>query len=1064
MPDHRSSKENQTKQNSKLRLALDIGTNSIGWALYNLNKGNKPIGIKGSGVRIFSSGRNTDHTTLNASRREARLQRRQRDRYLQRRSYLLHLLKKHKLFPEEKREAKKLESINPYELRGKGLDEKIDIHHFGRALFHINQNRGFKSNRKSSGDDEGSSGGIISQSIDASKEKWSKTDARTHGEFLWHRLQQMEEERRKPGSQKHNWIKARRPIYAGSKDCYAIYANRKMIENEFNQLWDSQSKYHPILKDQKLKEIFSECIFDQRPLKKPIVGKCHLSGADRVIKSLPSFEKFRALKEFNNLSYINNEGRKSDAIATIDRGLEFRHHVIEKLFKKKRKFSFDSLKKEFKKFFPELENTFLRFNLNAKRDKLQGFNTSCIMREIIKDWDEWPLEVQDEFIEKLEGEDDKDRSEYLNDEEVLDNLKGFNEEKKLNLQEDVLNQCLEKLSSLASGHANYSKKVILDLIPFLEKGKSEYQAIQSARYGNKDKSLGEKKNKLPRYQEILKDHCVESRPSLRNTSLSTLRIPNPTVHIAFNQIRLVVNDIIQTYGKPHQVVIETARDLPMGQKTKNDHNKKQRENEDRNNKSREFIEEFKQKSNRDNRIRHQLWEEQNKCCIYSGNKIPKTKLFSSETEVDHILPFSKTLDDGYMNKVLVYATTNRDKGNKTPYEYFFGSSEWKDILNRSKDLPKPKQWRFDQDALEKFKEEGNFLDRQLNDTRYISKYAKQYLETICKDVWTVRGQTTFIIRPFLQVGGKNRDDHRHHALDAVAVGLVDRSFVKHISDVSKRREGDNREKLRNIKEGIKESIIPWKTFKEDVKKSLDSIVVSHRKRTKKEGQLHKEFAYGFSKDIKDFSKSIEIFKYDSLDKLNKYSQKSIEKKIVSEKIKKDFLDEIKRSKKLSKEFLTNYHNKTGIRRVKIKAKETIIPIRDSKNRAYKGFNGESNYSLQLFQNKKGKWDAKVISTFEANQKDFKPASKDSRIMKGDMFYFDNKFWRLVKFSQKKEMCFIEHFEANVSARVQNKELKYQHKNPSPLQKLNPKRVHISPCGKVKLSELIPEKEENIKGE
>ena len=117
------NKKKTASQN--LRLALDIGTNSIGWALYNI-KDKKPCRIAGAGVRIFSSGRkDKDYTTLNASRRLARLQRRGRDRYLQRRKYLLDLLEKHGLFPKDKFSAKKLAYLNPYELRAKGLDKKL---------------------------------------------------------------------------------------------------------------------------------------------------------------------------------------------------------------------------------------------------------------------------------------------------------------------------------------------------------------------------------------------------------------------------------------------------------------------------------------------------------------------------------------------------------------------------------------------------------------------------------------------------------------------------------------------------------------------------------------------------------------------------------------------------------------------------------------------------------------------------------------------------------------------------------------------------------------------------
>ena len=215
---------NQTKNT---RLALDIGTNSIGWAVYQLDKNKKPCSIIKTGVRIFSSGRNDkDDTTLNATRRQKRLERRQRDRKLQRKNYLLHLLEKHKLFPKDKPSAKELQKLNPYKLRAKGLDEKLEVYHFGRALFHLSQRRGFKSNRKSSNDNES---GVINRAITAVEKLMNKENSRTYGEFLWKRFQKMEESRKNPGSQQDNWILARRPINFKSKDNYAVYADRKMI-------------------------------------------------------------------------------------------------------------------------------------------------------------------------------------------------------------------------------------------------------------------------------------------------------------------------------------------------------------------------------------------------------------------------------------------------------------------------------------------------------------------------------------------------------------------------------------------------------------------------------------------------------------------------------------------------------------------------------------------------------------------------------------------------------------------------------------------------------------------
>ena len=312
------------------------------------------MGISKAGVRIFSSGRkDKDYTTLAATRRQKRLERRQRDRYLQRKAHVLDLLKKSGLFPEDKCSGNKLETLNPYELRAKGLDEKLELHHFGRALFHINQRRGFKSNRKSGSDKEI---GLINKSVTAVEELMEKHGSRTYGEFLWKRFQEMEKARKKPGSQQEHWVLARRAVGAGPKDNYVVCSKREMIKDEFNRLWDAQSKYHEKLKDKGLKQKFLKAIFCQRPLKKPIVGKCELMPSeDRISKALPSFQKFRILKELNNLAYIDDRG-KSHPVVELERGLEFRDKIIEEIFLKKAKVTFKILEKEFEKFFPDIDN------------------------------------------------------------------------------------------------------------------------------------------------------------------------------------------------------------------------------------------------------------------------------------------------------------------------------------------------------------------------------------------------------------------------------------------------------------------------------------------------------------------------------------------------------------------------------------------------------------------------------------------------------------------------------------------------------------------------------------
>ena len=159
------------------RLSLDLGTNSIGWALLELTA-QKPTKIVKTGVRIFPDGRNPkDKTSLAVARRLARQQRRMRDRFLKRQKRLMTALITFELMPPTEDERKALEAFDPYELRSKGLDCSLKDGQLGRAIFHLSKRRGFKSNRKTdSGADDT---GVVKSSISKTRQSIKDTDCRT---------------------------------------------------------------------------------------------------------------------------------------------------------------------------------------------------------------------------------------------------------------------------------------------------------------------------------------------------------------------------------------------------------------------------------------------------------------------------------------------------------------------------------------------------------------------------------------------------------------------------------------------------------------------------------------------------------------------------------------------------------------------------------------------------------------------------------------------------------------------------------------------------------------------
>lgn len=165
----------------KYRLSPDMGTNSIGWACYCLDEYDEPSSLIDSGSRIFNDGRDEkSKTSLKANRRETRLASRRRDRFLRRQKILMNILIELGFMPEDKAERKSLELKNPWLSRKIALDQAVSPYDLGRALFHINQRRGFKSNRIAQDSEQG----VVHNSIRDFKDRMKQACARTVGEFL----------------------------------------------------------------------------------------------------------------------------------------------------------------------------------------------------------------------------------------------------------------------------------------------------------------------------------------------------------------------------------------------------------------------------------------------------------------------------------------------------------------------------------------------------------------------------------------------------------------------------------------------------------------------------------------------------------------------------------------------------------------------------------------------------------------------------------------------------------------------------------------------------------------
>ena len=421
------------------RLGLDLGSNSLGWFVVDLEKKGdrfEPIKLGPGGVRIFPDGRDPQSKASNAvDRRMARGARKRRDRFVQRRTDLMAALIAHGLMPAEAAARTALEKLDPYALRKAAIKDALPAHHVGRALFHLNQRRGFQSNRKTDGKE--SEDGAIKQAASRLDAAMTEEGAATLGVFLADRhLSQPYEERQTAiraelirlgkdhltgNARKKVWAKIRKRLYGddvlppqqapegvraravitGAKASYDFYPTRDMLKAEFAAIWETQAAHHPAMTPAARDDIH-RIIFFQRPLKPAIVGKCTLDPATRPMKedpegyrapwSHPLAQRFRILQEARNLE-IRETGKGSRKLTKDQTDL-----VVTALLGSK-DVSFDKLRSMFK-LSPEA-----KFNLESdRREKLDGDQTAARLSDkkgFAKVWRGLELERQIEIVQKL---------------------------------------------------------------------------------------------------------------------------------------------------------------------------------------------------------------------------------------------------------------------------------------------------------------------------------------------------------------------------------------------------------------------------------------------------------------------------------------------------------------------------------------------------------------------------------------------------------------------------------------------------------------------------------------
>ena len=833
------------------RIGIDLGTNSLGWAAISLRNdgGNwRPGPLLDLGVRIFSDARHPKDKASNAAqRRVPRGMRRNRDRKLMRRESMLRELTAAGLFPESKADRKTLEALDPWQLRFRALDEKLEPYKVGRALFHLQQRRGFKSNRKT----DGEAGGAMFDAIQDVKDRFYLEDARTLGELLGRPRMEQQAKNDDPAQPSMPMPQARvKATLSGSKMTYDYYPDRKMILDEFEAIWAAQAEYHPDLMTKAAHERIRYVIEHQRPLKPQKAGKCtFMPDQPRAPKALPSAQHARILQEVNNLR-VGAAGEGKRALTPDERA-----SVIEFLMQpgsQTAKRTFKAIRKRLN--MPESQ-TFS--HESRKRNHLVGDLTAARMMQkeaFGSDWFDLSRDDQDELILRL-----------LDSEEFIQFGPWVMETH--DLDKDSARAVFG--ARIPDAHGKLSKAALDQIIPRLEAGE-RYDEATTAEFGD-HRAMGDgeiHENQLPYYGEILSRHTAFERDDPENDEERFGRVANPTVHVALNELRKVINDLIRRYGPPTQVVLELARDLPLSDRGLKELERRQSDNQDANDERRALLEDLQQKDTYENRLKLRLFEEAQEAfggtvvCVFSGKTISYTDLFNGTVEVDHILPLSRTLDDSFSNKVLARREANRIKRNQSPHEAFNiedSPYDWEAIGHRAGDLPASKKWRFEPDAMEQFAERGDFLDRQLNDTRYIARLGKTFVEALYggqgmarqdRNVWAVPGGMTSHLRHYAGFNGllpggnrKDRTDHRHHAVDALIVALTDHAMIKRAADLARREDSVAHYEIMACSP-LNSKGKTIRDYWTSAKDRLSKLVVSHKPDHGYQDAMHNDKAYG----------------------------------------------------------------------------------------------------------------------------------------------------------------------------------------------------------------------------
>lgn len=781
---------------------LDIGIASVGWAVLAENR------IVDLGVRAFDKAETADRgESLNLQRRSARLLRRRLFRRAWRLVKLARLLQHEGLIAStDFFKSQPSFADSAWELRKTGLDRLLTPLEWARVLYHLCKHRGFhwlsKAEEKKAEGDAKSEGGRVKQGLSHTAALMKEKGYRTAAEMVLTEFP--EAQRNKQGD-------------------YSKALSRVLLDDELRQLFEAQRTFGNPHAGNELEAAIrgtgdrrSGLFWKQKPtlagkdlLK--MLGRCTFEREEyRAPKASFTAERHVWLTRLNNLRVIADG--ISRPLSEAERAL-----ALPLPYQSGEKFTYKHLRTALVKagLLPKDGFRFGGLSYPSAKQREEEKTKDPEEQALVKlpAWHELRLALKKAGLEAewlqmstaaLEG-----RPEHLDaigwvlsvfkdDDEIRMELNKLDLPGGQAMVEALLTVSFDKFHAL-------SLKALRNIVPLMEQGlRYDEAVVQIPEYRHHSQrfeaGVGQTKY-LPTFYE-----GRNQRGSMKFRE--DLDVPrNPVVLRALNQARKVVNALIREHGAPAAVHIEMARDLSRPLDERRDIEKLQKEYRDRNDKAREqFSSDFGRKPTGVELEKWLLYREQHGKCAYSLDALDLHRVINdpSYVQIDHALPYSRSYDDSKNNKVLTLTRENQNKGNRTAYEYLtsFAGGEagerWRNYVAWVEGNKSYRQAKRNRLLRKNYgpEEAQGFKDRNLNDTRYICRFFKNYIEQYlqlaedseAKRCVVVNGQLTAFLRARWGMLKIREESDRHHALDAAVVAACSHAMVKRLADHARRKE------------------------------------------------------------------------------------------------------------------------------------------------------------------------------------------------------------------------------------------------------------------------------------